>query len=90
MNHPRRYDTNEVDKSKKFKYDGGMEFIATPERVAKFNTYTDPYDCQEFIHQEWIKENEVKVGGLLDLIEDHSLTELAEKIRKEESVDEGR
>ena len=82
MNRPRKYDTNKIDESKQFKYDGGMEFKATPERVAKFNTYTDSYDCQEFIHQEWMKENNVKAGGLLDLIEDYGLNELAEKIRK--------
>jgi hypothetical protein len=82
MNKPRRYDTNKADESKKYKYDGGMEFKATRERVAKLNTYTDSYDCQEFIHQEWMKENNSKAGGLLDLITDHGLTELAEKIRK--------
>ena len=57
MNKPRRYDTNEADGSKKYKYDGGMEFKATRERVAKFNTYTDSYDAQCFIHNEWVKEN---------------------------------
>lgn len=82
MNRPRRYDTNKLDESKQFKPDGGMEFIATPERVAKFNTYTDSYQCQEYIHQEWVKENDVEPGGLIDLIQDYGLNELAEKIRK--------
>lgn len=82
MNKPRKYDTNKIDESKCFRYDGGMEFTATRERVVKFNAYTDSYDCQEFIHQEWMKENNSKAGGLLDLIKDHNLTELAKKIRK--------
>jgi len=78
MNTPRRYDTNKTDESKQFKYDGGMEFTATPELVAKFNAYTNAYDCQELIHQKWLKEN--KPGGLLDLVQDGGLDELANKI----------
>jgi len=98
MNKPRKYDTNKIDESKCFRYEGGMEFTATRERVAKFNAYTDSYDCQEFIHQEWMAENnktgdfyvEVKTGGLLDLIRDGGLDELANKtlVRKEEAGDE--
>lgn len=63
MNKPHRYDTNETDGSKKYKYDGGMEFKATRERVAKFNTYTDSYDAQYFIHTEWVKENKKEETG---------------------------
>lgn len=78
MNTPRRYDTNKIDESKQFKYDGGMEFTATPGLVAKFNAYTNAYDCQELIHQKWLKEN--KPGGLLDLVQDGGLDELANKM----------
>lgn len=81
MNRPRKYDTNKADESKKFKYDGGMEFKATPERVAKFNTYSDSYDAQSFIHDEWMKEDEA--GGLPDLITGHCLNELAKRLKKE-------
>ena len=50
MVEPKRFDTNVDDASKQFKYDGGMEFIATPSCVAKFNEFTDSYDAQDFIH----------------------------------------
>ena len=56
MNHPRVYDTNKKDYQKKYCYDGGMDFIATPELVAKFNSFTDSYDCQNVIHEDYMRQ----------------------------------
>ena len=56
MNRPKVYDTNKKDFVKKFYYDGGMEFIATPELVEKFNSFTDSYDCQNVIHEDYMRQ----------------------------------
>ena len=56
MNRPRVYDTNKKDYQKKYCYDGGMDFIATKEIVEKFNSFTDSYDCQNVIHEDYMKK----------------------------------
>lgn len=53
MNKPYYYDTNKEDERKQFCYDGGMEFIASKERVEKFNTHKDAFEAQKFIHDDW-------------------------------------
>lgn len=53
MNKPYYYDTNKGDERKRFCPDGGMEFIASPEVVEKFNTFKDSLDAQKYIHGYW-------------------------------------
>lgn len=74
LDKPFFFDTNKEDVNKKFKYDGGMEFKATPQNVAEFNAIIDTYDAQALCHRIHMEENRF----------------VYENLRKEESADEGR
>lgn len=74
MDKPFFFDTNKEDVNKKFKYDGGMDFKATLQNVAKFNAINDTYDAQKLCHRIHMRENRL----------------FYENLGKEESADEGK